>query len=86
MAPQDITKTAILNPFGLFKNLFMPFDLHNVAQTFQRFTDSLSKHLPFLFICLDDHIIASHSLEEHYDHENGLQLNPAKCVFATLAV
>jgi hypothetical protein len=43
---------------------------------------------------LDDIIIASHTLEEHHEHlrqiftilqENGLQINPAKCVFATAA-
>jgi hypothetical protein len=44
---------------------------------------------------LDDIIIASNSLEEHIEHlrqiftilqENGLQINPAKCVFAAAAV
>jgi cleavage and polyadenylation specificity factor subunit 1 len=44
---------------------------------------------------LDDIIIASHSLEEHIEHlrqistilqENGLQINPAKCVFAAVTV
>jgi hypothetical protein len=82
-------------PFGLFKYLFMPFGLRNAAQTFQRFMDSLLKHLPFVFCYLDDIIIASNSLEEHIQHlrqiftilqENGLQINPAKCVFAAAAV
>ena len=44
-----------------------------------------------MFCYLDDIIIASHSLEEHHEHlrqiftilqENGLQINPAKCLFA----
>jgi hypothetical protein len=80
-------------PFGLFEYLFMPFGLRNAAQTFQRFLGSLLKNLPFMFCYLDDIIIASHShsLEEHIEHlrqiffilqENGLQINPAKCVFA----
>jgi hypothetical protein len=95
MAAQDIVKTVIITPFGLFKYLFMPFGLRIAAQTFQGFIDSLFKHLPFLFCYLDDIIIASHSLEEHHEHlrqiytflqENGLQINPAKCVFATAAV
>jgi hypothetical protein len=73
----------------------MPFGLRNAAQTFQRFMDSLLKHLPFVFCYLDDIIIASHSLEEHIEHlrqiftilqENGLQINPAKCVFSAAAV
>jgi hypothetical protein len=94
MAAQDIAKTAIITPFDLFENLFMPFRLRKVAQTFQRFMDSLFKHLPFLFCYLDDLIIASHTLDEHNEHlrqiftiiqENGLQINPAKCVFAAAA-
>jgi hypothetical protein len=53
--------------------------------------DSLFKHLPFVFCYLDNLIIASHRLEEHHEHlrqiftilqENGLQINPAKSVFA----
>jgi hypothetical protein len=95
MAAQDITKTAIITPFGLFEYLFMPFGLRNVAQTFQRFMDRLFKHLPFVFCYLDDLIIASRTLEEHHEHlwqiftilqEKGLQINPAKCVFAAAAV
>jgi hypothetical protein len=68
MAAQDIAKTAIITPFGLFEYLFMPFGLRNAAQTFQRFMDSILKHLPFVFCYLDDIIIASHSLEEHIEH------------------
>ncbi len=80
--------------FGLFKYLFMPFGLRNAPQTFQRFMDRLFKHPPFVFCYLDDLIIASHTLEEHHEHlrqiftilqENGLQINPAKCVFAATA-
>ena len=61
MAAQDIAKTAIITPFGLFEYLFMPFGLRNAAQTFQRFMDRLFKHLPFVFCYLDDLIIASRS-------------------------
>jgi hypothetical protein len=53
--------------------------------------DKLFRHLPFVFTYLDDHLIASRTLEEHLLHlqqffqvlqENGLTINPAKCVFA----
>jgi hypothetical protein len=69
----------------------MPFGLRNAAQTFQRLMDKLFRHLPFVFTYLDDHIIASRTLEEHIEHlrqfftvleKNGLTINPAKCTFA----
>ena len=91
MAPEDVAKTAIVTPFGLFEYLFMPFGLLNAAQTFQRLMDRLFRHLPFLFSYLDDHLIASATLEEHMQHltlffqvlqDNGLTINPAKCTFA----
>jgi hypothetical protein len=91
MASEDIEKTAIITPFGLFEYLFKPFGLTNAAQSFQRLMDKLFRHLPFVFTYLDDHLIASRTLEEHLLHlqqffqvlqENGLSIHPAKCVFA----
>ncbi len=64
IAAQDVAKTAIITPFGLFEYLFMPYGLRNAAQNFQRFMDSLFKHLPLVFCYLEDIIIASHTLEE----------------------
>jgi len=68
MAQEDIEKTAIITPFGLFEYLFMPFGLTNAAQSFQRLMDKLFRHLPFVFTYLDDHLIASGTLEEHLLH------------------
>ncbi len=95
MAEADIPKTAICTPFGLFEYLFMPFGLQNAAQTFQRLMDRLFRHLPFVFVYLDDMLIASRNEREHMDHlrqvfavlqENGLQINPAKCIFAAASL
>ena len=57
--PDDIHKTAVITPFGLFEFLRMPFGLKNAAQTFQRFIDSILQDLDFLFVYLDDILVAS---------------------------
>jgi hypothetical protein len=95
MAVADIPKTAITTPFGMFEYLYMPFGLKNATQTFQRLMDRIFCQLSFLFSYLDDHLIASRSLEDRHQHlrqffeilnTNGLQINPEKCVFAATIV
>jgi hypothetical protein len=75
--------------------MYMSFGLKNAAQTFQRLMDCIFHHLPFPFTYLVDHLIASRALEDHHPHlqqfctllsKYGLQINPAKCVFAATAV
>jgi hypothetical protein len=39
--PDNIQKTAITTPFGIFEFPFMSFGLRNAAQTFQRFMDDI---------------------------------------------
>ena len=39
--PEDIPKTAIITPFGLFEYVWMPIGLMNAAQIFQRFIDEV---------------------------------------------
>jgi hypothetical protein len=34
VCPEDVPKTAVLTPFGLYEFLFMPFGLRNAAQSF----------------------------------------------------
>ncbi|XP_064479736.1 uncharacterized protein LOC135393089 [Ornithodoros turicata] len=95
VAPEDIPKTAIITPFGLFEFIRMPFGLRNAAQTFQRFINEVLRGLPFAFAYLDDILVASKTLGEHEEHlhqlfrrldEHGLVLNPAKCVFGQSSV
>lgn len=86
---EDIEKTAILTPFGLYEYTRLPFGLRNAAQSYQRFMDSLLREFPFVFCYLDDVLISSTSRKEHKQHlqlvlqrfaKFGLTLNPDKCV------
>lgn len=64
----DIEKTAIITPFGLFEFTRMTFGLRNAAQTMQRLVNSALSGLNFIFGYLDDLLIASSSPEEHNEH------------------
>ena len=90
MAENLIAKTAIATSFSLWEFLRMPFGLKNAAQTFQRLMDSIFQHLDFVFVYLDDILVASKSPAEHYDHlrqiftllsSNGLIIQKSKCIF-----
>ena len=91
MAEEDICKTAIVTPFGMFKFLRLPFGLRNAGNTFQRMMDSILGDLPYCFVYDDDILIFSSSLEQHVDHlrevlllcrQHGLTIGLSKCVFA----
>lgn len=88
--PDDIHKSAIITPFGLFESLRMQFGLCNAAATFQRFIDEVMRGLSFVFKFVDDMLIASRSPEEHLEHLRivferlnmyGLSIKPSKCIF-----
>ena len=88
--PDDVPKTAIITPFGLFEFLRMPFGLANAAQAFQRLMDTVCRGLSFVFVYLDDILIFSRSHTEHKAHllqlfqrlqEHGLVISIAKCKF-----
>ena len=89
--PSDIPKTAIITPFGLFEFLRMPFGLKNAAQTFQRFLDHVLHGLDFVYVYIDDVLVASSNPTQHLDHlrqvftrfqQYGIVINPAKCLLA----
>ena len=88
--PEDIPKTAVSTPFGLFEFLRMPFGLRNAAQTFQRFMDEVLRGLHFAYTYIDDVLIASSTPKEHLHHlrlvlerlcEHGIVVNVAKSQF-----
>lgn len=91
VADEDIEKTAIITPFGLWEFPKMSFGLKNAAQTFQRFMNTtVFPNLDFLFVYIDDVLIASETEEEHERHlrtaferlnQFGITINVSKCAF-----
>ncbi|MBM6549460.1 reverse transcriptase family protein [Streptococcus dysgalactiae] len=65
VAADDIAKTAVITPFGLFEFVRMPFGLRNAAQTFQRFIDQVCRGLDGVYSYLDDILVASSNPEAH---------------------
>ena len=90
VSPDDIDKTAITTPFGLYEFPYMTFGLRNAGQTFQRFVDEMLRGLDFTYAYLDDFLVFSKDEKTHAEHlhqlftrlrEYGMVINPAKCVF-----
>ena len=90
IAPEDVEKTAITTPFGLFEATNMMFGLRNAAQTCQRFVDEIRRCLDFVYVYIDNFLIASENEERHREHlrilfkrfdEYGIIINLAKCEF-----
>ncbi|GBO13863.1 Transposon Ty3-I Gag-Pol polyprotein [Araneus ventricosus] len=93
--PEDIHKTAICTPFGLFESTRMQFGLCNASATFQRFIDEVTRGLPGVYAFVDDILIASKNHEDHFQHlktlfvrldEYGLCINVSKCIFGALTI
>ncbi|GFT03463.1 hypothetical protein TNCV_2986191 [Trichonephila clavipes] len=86
---EDIPKTAVTTPFGLFEFLYMPFRLSNAAATFQRFIHHV---LRGMYFCVPyfDVLVASEDEDQHLSHlkqvfrrfeEYGVVLNASKAPF-----
>jgi cleavage and polyadenylation specificity factor subunit 1 len=95
MEEDDIPKTAIITPFGLYEFLRMPFGLRNASMTFQRVMDRITGDFAFVFCYQDDMIVASVNEEQHLLHlravlerlrQHGLVLNGEKCLFGQSSV
>jgi transposase InsO family protein len=90
VSTEHIEKTAVITPFGLYEFLKMPFGMHNSAQTWQRFIDSLFRDIPNVYVYIDDILIASPNAIQHEQdikkvlnvlYQAGLTINMAKCEF-----
>lgn len=88
MIPEDIEKTAVTTPFGLFEYVVMPFGLKNAGQTFQRFLQGIFLDLDYVACYVDDICVASDNPSEHLNHlhtvferlrDHGLIINADKC-------
>ncbi len=95
MLPEDIKKTAVTTPFGLWEFTRMPFGLKNAGMSFQRLIDRIISGMDFVFGYLDDLLIFSSDEAVHLRHlqqvleklqQFGLVLNAGKCVFAQPSV
>lgn len=90
VSAEDIPKTAITTPFGMFEFPFMTFGLRNAGQTFQRFVDEITRGLDFCYCYLDDFLVFSKDEAQHENHlrqlfqklqDYGMVINTSKCVF-----
>ena len=91
VAQEDVEKTTIITPFGMFKFLVMPFGLRNAGNTFQCLMEQILGDLPYCFVYVDDILVFSKDLSSHVQHlrdvfllcrEYGLTIGLPKCQFA----
>ena len=89
VADEDVGKTAVITPFGLFVFPRTPFGLKNAGQDFQRLMDAILGDIPRVFVYIDDILVASETPEQHLEDlacvfkilaENGLVVNRDKCI------
>ena len=73
----------------------MPFGLKNAAQAFQRWMDTVCRGLEFVFVYLDDILVASVDQTQHMEHlhtlferlnAHGLMIYPTKCEFGVAEI
>ncbi|KAK3284983.1 hypothetical protein CYMTET_7402 [Cymbomonas tetramitiformis] len=88
MAPGDVEKTAFTTQMGSYEWLVMPQGLQNFPSQYQRRMQRALGHLPFVRIFIDDVVVFSNTVEEHYEHvrqllltcrEKGVFLKRSKC-------
>ncbi|KAK3287773.1 hypothetical protein CYMTET_4727 [Cymbomonas tetramitiformis] len=68
MAEEDVEKTAFTTQMGAYEWSVMPQGLQNSPSQYQRRMQRALGHLPFVRIFIDDVVVFSRTVEEHYDH------------------
>lgn len=95
VAKEDIPKTAVITPIGLFEYVVMTFGMRNAGQTFQRLMQQAFGDLDFVFCYIDDVLVASETPEQHEEHlrvvfsrleKFHLRVNLEKCNFGKTEV
>jgi RNase H-like domain found in reverse transcriptase/Reverse transcriptase (RNA-dependent DNA polymerase) len=95
VAAAVVAKTAVITPSGLFEFLRKPFVLKNAGMMFQRLMERVLIGIPYVFVNLDNMLVARRSAEEHRRHlrevlrrlqANGLVINASKFVWAQSSV
>lgn len=83
--------TTFVTRYGTYQFEVMPFGLMNAPATFQRMMDGVLKDLPFANAYLDDVVVFSKTISEHFEHlktvfalfsKHKLRLKIQKCEFA----
>jgi hypothetical protein len=86
--PKDRYKTVFTVPFSQYEWDVMPFGLKNAPSEFQRImNDIFNAHSKFCIVYIDDVLIFSHSIDQHFKHlhtffhtvkQNGLVVSKTK--------
>jgi len=86
--PKDRYKIAFTVSFGQYEWNVMPFGLKNAPSEFQRImNDIFNAHSKFCIVYIDDVLIFSHSIDQHFKHldtffhtakQNGLVVSKTK--------
>ena len=90
VAEEDVKKTGVITPFGLFTFPCTPFGLKNAGQDFQRLMDEILADVPHVFVYVDDILVASVDESQHLEDlkrlftelsKHGMVINRSKCLF-----
>ena len=96
--PADVSKTAIITPFGSYVFHYSTFGFRNSGATFQHMMDSIFGDLSNVLVYIDDLLIFSNNIAPIRLHENnlrgiltrlqrnGLIVRQDECVFAASTV